>query len=211
MTIEALLNENEARLARIQAPYDPLEGATPGKIDLLRCERDFEYWAATCCHIKNKRGGDDILFRLNRPQRKMVAMFERMRTLNRPIRVILLKARQWGGSTCVQLYMAWLQMMKSKGLNSLIIAHQHSATSEIRDMFMRMIGRYPEALHPEEDEGKGRRPEYGVVSSREDSPERAEGEKPRVSCLGECNATWGKRKLRMRGRAPSGCRQEISR
>lgn len=74
----------------------------------IRCRYDFPFWAATCAYIKCKGGGEDILFRLNRPQRRLVEAFELQRRDGRPIRLILLKARQWGGSTCVQLYMAWL-------------------------------------------------------------------------------------------------------
>ena len=145
MNITELLKEDGRRMARLRIPYDPLRGEAPdAPIDENRCREDFEYWAARCCHIKNKEGGADILFRLNAPQRKLVAALEKMRKENRPIRLILLKARQWGGSTCTQLYMAWLQMMRAEGLNSLIIAHQHAATAEIRDMFMRMIENYPE-------------------------------------------------------------------
>lgn len=158
MTIEDILKENDRRLSENSAPYDPLKGDDSGKINHDRCRTDFEYWAATCCYIKNKRGGEDILFRLNRPQRKMVKALEEMRRARLPIRLILLKARQWGGSTCAQLYMAWLQMMVKSGLNSLIIAHQHSATAEIRDMFMRMIGSYPQEMLNEESQSNGKAP-----------------------------------------------------
>lgn len=146
MTVEDILREDGRRMARRLAPYDPLKGSDPEKIDEDRCRSDFEYWAARCCYIKNKMGGGDILFRLNAPQRKLVAELERMRKADKPIRLILLKARQWGGSTCVQLYMSWLQMMLKPGLNSLILAHQHTATAEIKDMFIRMIENYPDKL-----------------------------------------------------------------
>lgn len=120
------------------------------RVDRVRMLHDFPYWAATRAYIKNKRGGDDVLFRLNRPQRRLVECFEKMRTAGRPIRLILLKARQWGGSTCSQLYMAWLQLVHRRGLNSLIIAHQGVGSEEIKDMFDRMIGLYPtELLHDE--------------------------------------------------------------
>lgn len=128
------------------------------RIDRIRQRHDFPYWAATRAYIKNKQGGDDMLFRLNRPQRKLVESFERMRLADRPIRLILLKARQWGGSTCTQLYMAWLQLVHQRGLNSLIIAHQGVASDEIKDMFDRMIERYPVDLlyddgdHPKKGE-----------------------------------------------------------
>lgn len=118
------------------------------EFDRLRMLHDFPYWAATRAYIKNKRGGDDMLFHLNRPQRRLVKQLENMRIANRPIRLILLKARQWGGSTCSQLYMAWLQLVHRRGLNSLIIAHQGVGSEEIKDMFDRMIEQYPlELLH----------------------------------------------------------------
>ena len=44
--------------------------------------------------------------------------------------------------------MAWLQFNHRKGLNSLIIAHQGTASDEIKDMFDLMISKYPvEFLH----------------------------------------------------------------
>lgn len=116
------------------------------RLHRLRCLHDFPYWAATCVYIKSKGGGGDVLFRLNAPQRRLVERFEAQRVAGKPIRLILLKARQWGGSTCTQLYMAWLQLMHAVGLNSLIIAHQGAGTEEIKDMFDRMIGQYPEEL-----------------------------------------------------------------
>lgn len=114
----------------------------------IRCKHDFPFWAAMFVYIKNKGGGSDVLFRLTRPQRKLVEVLEGMRTHNMPIRLILLKARQWGGSTTIQLYMAWLQLVLRVGLNSLIIAHQGMGSDEIMDMFNRMMASYPvEMLH----------------------------------------------------------------
>jgi hypothetical protein len=114
----------------------------------IRCRHDFPFWAATFVYIKRKGGGDDVLFRLTRPQRKFVEMLESCRLAGEPIRIVLLKARQWGGSTTSQLYMAWLQLMHRVGLNSLIIAHQGAGSDEIKDMFDRMIKAYPiDMLH----------------------------------------------------------------
>lgn len=114
----------------------------------LRCRFDFAFWAALYVYIKCKGGGEDVLFRLTRPQRKFVARLERLRKAGKPIRLVLLKARQWGGSTTSQIYMAWLQLMHKVGLNSLIIAHQGAGSDEIKDMFDRMIKAYPiDMLH----------------------------------------------------------------
>lgn len=114
----------------------------------LRYKNDFPFWTATLVYIHNKDAGKDVLFRLWYPQRILVSRFEAKRKAGEPIRLILLKARQWGGSTTTQLYMAWLQFFHKKGLNSLIIAHQGTASDEIKDMFDLMIKKHPvEFLH----------------------------------------------------------------
>lgn len=112
----------------------------------IRIKHDFPFWAALYVIIKPKGGGDDILFRLNRPQRILIERFERRRLQGKPIRLILLKARQWGGSTATQLYMAWLQLVHKVGLNSLIVAHVKDTSDEIKDMFKKMIEEYPVSL-----------------------------------------------------------------
>lgn len=114
----------------------------------LRYRYDFAFWAASLIWIHNKDGGDDVLFRLRYPQRILVSFFEEKRRAGLPIRLILLKARQWGGSTTTQIYMMWLQFFHATGLNSLIIAHQGAISDEIKDMFDNAIKAYPvELLH----------------------------------------------------------------
>ena len=113
----------------------------------LRSLHDFPFWAATFVYIKNKEVGQpDCLFRLTYPQRRFVGMLERMRLAGKPIRIILLKARQWGGSTTSQLYMAWLQLIHRTGLNSLIISNYNKGSETIKGMFKKMIEAYPVAM-----------------------------------------------------------------
>ncbi len=111
-----------------------------------RCRHDFAFWAATCCTVKDKTSGQDIKFRLNWPQRKTLAELERMRLDGKPIRMIILKARQWGGSTLVQMYMAWIQLMLVEGRNSAIVAHLNQSSLNIRAMYARMIKNYPSEM-----------------------------------------------------------------
>lgn len=108
------------------------------KILRIRFRHDFPFWAQMLVRIKDKMNGPDIPFVLNRPQRRLVEVFERMRTSRKPIRVVLVKARQWGGSTCTQMYMAWMQLQVVEGINSLIVGHQNQSTSEVKDMYDRM-------------------------------------------------------------------------
>ena len=124
-------------------PNDTDHDKVSEKFIRLRYRHDFPFWAATLVWIHNKDAGSDVLFRLRYPQRILVSRFEEKRKAGLPIRLILLKARQWGGSTTTQLYMEWLQFFHKRGLNSLIIAHQGTASDEIKDMFDTMIKEYP--------------------------------------------------------------------
>ena len=109
----------------------------------LRCHHDFEFWCATCVKIKDKLSGQDIPFRLNAPQRRVAAIFESQRTASMPIRAIMLKARQWGGSTLTQMYMAWIQSVHCQNWHSLICAHVKDTAASIRGMYSKMLSSYP--------------------------------------------------------------------
>lgn len=108
-----------------------------------RFDNDFEFWAATCVKIKNKEGGPHIAFVLNGPQRKLFKLLWSMYTNKKPIRAIILKARQWGGSTLVQVFMAWIQLRHKISWNSLIAAHLNQAAINIRTMYKTLADQYP--------------------------------------------------------------------
>lgn len=80
--------------------------------ELVRLRHDFPYWASKYGLIRPKTGGDNRPLILNSAQRKLVGQLEMMRTAHKPVRAILLKARQWGGSTVIQLYMVLLLSAK---------------------------------------------------------------------------------------------------
>ncbi|MCH5234456.1 MAG: terminase [Muribaculaceae bacterium] len=117
----------------------------------LRCQHDFPFWAYTFTRILSKYPGEgEIPFSLSFPQRKLISLFEDMRTRNLPIRVVLLKARQWGGSTATQLYMAWLQLVHKFGLNSVIVSQAKKTSFAIKAMLDRTLNSYPiELLYPQ--------------------------------------------------------------
>lgn len=112
----------------------------------LRCRHDFEYWAATCVMIKDKITGRDTPLVLNRPQRRVASILEEQRRSGAPIRLIMLKARQWGGSTLVQMYMAWIQTVHRTNWHSLICAHVKDTSSSIRGIYTKMLASYPPEL-----------------------------------------------------------------
>ena len=126
---------------------DPEYGGLSSEVDYvkLRCKHDFEYWAAKCVVIKHKLTGCDVAFVLNRPQRRVVDILEADRIAGRPLRLIMLKARQWGGSTLVQMYFAWIQCVHRRNWNSLICAHVTGTAAVIRGMYSKMLASYPHA------------------------------------------------------------------
>jgi hypothetical protein len=109
----------------------------------LRCKHDFCFWAYSLVRIKNKLGGKMIPFYLHYEQVCLLLEMEDMRLKNKPIRIILLKARQWGGSTLVQIYMAWLQLMWKDGWYSTIVAQTLATSRKIKAMYSKFLQDYP--------------------------------------------------------------------
>lgn len=109
----------------------------------VRIKHDFPYWCASFVWISPKRAGRLILFILNNSQRITAKDFERQRLADLPIREVVLKARQWGGSTVIQMYIAWLMLVHYRGASSAIEAHLNGAASNIQKMFRTMLSRYP--------------------------------------------------------------------
>lgn len=112
----------------------------------LRFKYDFEFWAYTTVKIQDKKTKLIIPFKLNRPQRRVLARLEKMRVAGESIRAIILKARQWGGSTLVQVYMAWIQIMHKKNWHSAIIGQVENQARNIRSMYSRLAKEYPSSM-----------------------------------------------------------------
>lgn len=110
---------------------------------------DFERWARECVRIRHKLTGQMVPWELNEPQRRVLGVMERQRRAGKPVRVILLKARQWGGSTLVSLYMAWIQLYHAENWHSLICAHFKDASTTIRGLYSQLIENYPQERLPE--------------------------------------------------------------
>jgi hypothetical protein len=113
------------------------------QINEARLDHDFEFWAFTGVKIKNKDGGENINFKLNNGQKKLLKGLMEMMDAGKPIRVILLKARQWGGSTLTQIFMLWIQTRHKTNWNSLIAAHLKQAATNIRSMLKKAVESYP--------------------------------------------------------------------
>lgn len=112
----------------------------------LRVKYDFEYWAATCAAIFDKTSGQEVKFKLRKAQRKLLKVLVEQAFSLKPIRVILVKARQWGGSTLIQLFCAWIQLFHRKNWNSVIATHIEEAARNIRSMYTLVAERHPKDI-----------------------------------------------------------------
>lgn len=116
---------------------------------ILRCRHDFEFWAFSCITIKYKNTWHERPFILNGPQQRLLSILEKDRLADEPLRLILLKARQWGGSTFIQMYMAWIQICHRRNWNSVICAHVRDTSATIRGMYSKLLLNYPPDLWTE--------------------------------------------------------------
>ena len=132
----------------------------------LRCRHDFEYWAWHCARIKDKVRPEIVPFRLNRGQRRVVEALEHDRLAGRPMRLIVLKARQWGCTTVVEMYIAWLQCCRVRNWHSLLCSQVQGVSGSIRGMLETMLRHYPAELW-EEDEAPALRAYQGQSGIRE--------------------------------------------
>lgn len=123
---------------------DPVTTATfMHELTKIRFKYDFEFWAYVCAKIQHKTTKKEVPFVLNKAQRKFLRLLEKMRMEGVPIRIILLKARQWGGSTLVEIYMAWIQQIHKTNWHSAIIADVEDQSKHIRGMYKRLANLYP--------------------------------------------------------------------
>ena len=112
----------------------------------LRLKYDFEFWTATCAHIKHKQTASIIKLVANYGQRKIIREMEKMRLARLPIRIILDKCRQYGGSTVIQLYILWIQLFHRKGWDSIIVTDVERQARIVRGMTTRVLKSYPESV-----------------------------------------------------------------
>ena len=106
----------------------------------IRSEEDPAFAFITFYKIQDKMSGQMRPFSLNYPQRLVLKELEDMRARRLPIRLIILKARQWGGSTLSQAYMKWMQDFRHPdGWSMAVMAHLKSSTLRIKAMFTKML------------------------------------------------------------------------
>jgi hypothetical protein len=139
------VNKTKSRtevLYRARDPHSLLESMFINE----RLDHDFEYWAAMSVKITHKDTFKTTPFILRGAQRYLLFELESMRLAGIPIRIVLLKARQWGGSTLVEFYMMWIQNRHRKNWHMAICAQGDDAAKNIRGMYINAARLYPSEI-----------------------------------------------------------------
>ena len=89
-----------------------------------------------------------IPFKLNKPQMRLYNAIKNQAEQGKPIRMIVLKARQMGFSTLTEAII-FKNCATKKNITAGIVAHELSATNNLFEMFKRYYNNLPEPLKPE--------------------------------------------------------------
>lgn len=117
--------------------------------DTLRFLYDFEFWAAKTVAIPDKLTHRLVSMQLNRPQRQVLAKLEEQRQAGKPVRAIILKARQCGISTLVEAYIAWLQLIHNANTNCIVCAQNKDTANALKGIYSNILINYPAEYSPE--------------------------------------------------------------
>ncbi len=93
------------------------------------------------------KSGKIIPLKLNEGQQKLYDVIRRQRKENKPVRVIVLKARQIGFSTETESII-FKETATKFNVNSAIIAHKEDATTNLFNMSKRIYDNLPEEMKP---------------------------------------------------------------
>lgn len=153
-SVDALIAESN--VPSNDALYEKIKHEVTRQLIELRFDHDFEFWAFSTVKIQDKDTKLSIPFTLNLGQRTLLSKLEAMRLAGQPIRTILLKARQWGGSTLIQIYMSWIQLRHAQNWHSAIVADVEEQAKNIRSMYTRMAKSYYQSLTFSPHEGSSK-------------------------------------------------------
>lgn len=112
------------------------------KINLL----DPKIYIPNFLMIRNK-DAELVKFKPNQPQKRLRDTIQELRDKGKPVRIIILKARQMGFSTYTEAD-CFHQTVTNTMFSSTIIAHEEPASQNLYNMFKRYYDNLPDAIRP---------------------------------------------------------------
>lgn len=135
-TIAKFLKEHPGD-SKIRTPHD-----VEVELRRIRHRYDFPFWAYFCFPIISKEGGE-IRFKFNHPQLELNRVVQAKQDAEEPLDVVVVKARQWGGSTYSIAKQMHILFKLDHYHSFAVAAHVQGAAENILRMMKFAISRYP--------------------------------------------------------------------
>lgn len=115
-----------------------------------------------------------IPLKFNEPQLKYYNTIKKLKEQNKPVRIIILKARQMGFSTATE-GIFFKETVTKSNISTVIVAHTEESTNNLFEMNKLMYEQLPEALKPEQKKSNAKE----LVFDKEDGT----GLKSKIKCF----------------------------
>ncbi|WP_083632416.1 DNA packaging protein [Domibacillus antri] len=170
LTYIRLAEEHERRLAILE----------PASVKELKLTlNDFERFCNKCLKIKTK-SGELLPFLLNEAQRQFADIVLKGLIDGKPVRVIILKARQMGFSTVTEAIIYYLSSLQ-EAKNAFIVAQDSSASENLYDMFRLYYENIPDNIKPMRKRNNARRLTFENPTIKEDERKKNPGLKSKIT------------------------------
>lgn len=152
---------------------------TKEQIFYHKLKHDFPWYSENFLKIRDKTASI-VDFKLNNAQRVVLGKIEELRKQGRPVRIILLKARQMGMSTFSEGFI-FHDTSTNENKNSLIIAHEESASSNLFNMSKLYYEQLPELIRPMKKYANGKVLQFENPTADENEKQTNPGLRSKIS------------------------------
>lgn len=152
----------------------------PKSLETLQANLDdFEAFCFQYLRIKTK-AGDIVPLTLNQAQKKLAkTVFEQIK-LGKPVRIIILKARQMGFSTTTEAIIYYLSSLQ-EAKNAFIVAQDSSASENLYDMFRLYYDYVPDPIKPMRKRNNSRRLTFESPAMKDSERKKEPGLKSKIT------------------------------
>lgn len=123
--------------------------------------------------IRNKNS-NIIPLKFNEPQQRYYNVIKELKKQGKPVRIIILKARQMGFSTATE-GIFFKETVTKSNINTVIVAHTEESTANLFEMSKFMYDQLPDAMKPEKKKSNAKE----LVFDKEDGT----GLKSKIKCF----------------------------
>lgn len=140
---------------------------------------DFEQFASRCLRIKTKEG-KIVPFVLNDAQKRFSRMVFELLRKGKPVRIIILKARQMGFSTVTEAIIYYLTSTQ-EAKNSFIVAQDSKASDNLFEMFKTYYENVPQLYKPMRKRNNSRKLTFENPTALESQRQKNPGLKSQIT------------------------------